>query len=62
MKPPCIKDGIKCEKRYPGCQDRCKDMLEYKQHNEEMHRIRALEVEKVRNHVASCERMRRKRK
>ena len=62
MNPPCMKNGVQCTKRYPGCQDRCKDMLEYKQHNEEIHRQRALEIEKVRIHVASCERMRKKKK
>lgn len=33
-KPPCVKNGVPCDKRYPGCQDRCKDMAEVRAYND----------------------------
>lgn len=62
MKPPCIKDGVKCEKRVPGCQDRCEDMQQWQEKVRMRRTQRAQEAESVKYHVDACERMRRKRK
>ena len=29
--PPCIKNGVKCEKREVGCQAKCQEYLTYKE-------------------------------
>lgn len=34
-KYPCIKDGVHCNKRYPGCQDHCEDMIAAQKENKE---------------------------
>lgn len=28
-KPPCNRDGVPCPRRCPGCQDHCKQMIEF---------------------------------
>lgn len=45
MKPPCIKDGVPCKKRYPGCQDRCPDMDKLHEHNRAIKEAREKEYE-----------------
>lgn len=62
MKPPCIRDGVQCQRRRPGCQSHCKDMAEWQEEVLMRRTQRAQEAESVKYHVDACERMRRKRK
>ena len=29
-KPPCVKNGVKCDKRHIGCQGTCEDYIKFR--------------------------------
>lgn len=42
-KPPCVKNGVHCAKRHPGCQDKCPDMVPFHAQCEAIRKARAEE-------------------
>lgn len=45
MKPPCIKNGVKCPRRHLGCQATCEDLAKLHEHNDRIRAARAQEYE-----------------
>lgn len=45
MKPPCIKNGVKCPRRHLGCQATCEDLAKLHEHNAAIHAARDKEYE-----------------
>lgn len=44
MKPPCVKNGVDCPKRRPGCQTHCPKLAPLHEHYDKIRKARAEEA------------------
>lgn len=62
MKPPCMKDGVPCDKRRPGCQGRCEKMEPFMEERKRIREQREAEMKRDAYKADAVARMKRRRK